>query len=146
MYLFLRDKERGRHRQREKQPPCGEPDVGLNPGSALSWRQMLNHWATQVPYYSKFQVYYPKISLSMESNLCKNICAKSDAGGHLSFHDVWAENVLPYGKILSWKKTCAFRLNGGQEVSGKLNWRLRMTHLEGDQWNSQTPNFWNRFL
>ena len=25
--------ERGRDRQREKQAPCGEPDVGLNPGA-----------------------------------------------------------------------------------------------------------------
>ena len=25
--------ERQRHRQREKQAPCREPDVGLNPGS-----------------------------------------------------------------------------------------------------------------
>ena len=31
MYLFMR--ERGaRHRQREKQAPCTEPDVGLDPG------------------------------------------------------------------------------------------------------------------
>ena len=26
----MRDTQRQRHRQREKQPPCGEPDVGLN--------------------------------------------------------------------------------------------------------------------
>ena len=26
-------RERSRHRQREKQAPCREPDVGLNPGS-----------------------------------------------------------------------------------------------------------------
>ena len=34
--LFIREKQRQRHRQREKQAPCGEPDVGLNlrtPGS-----------------------------------------------------------------------------------------------------------------
>ena len=33
----MRDQERDReaetHRQREKQAPCREPDVGLNPGS-----------------------------------------------------------------------------------------------------------------
>ena len=36
MYLFMRDTqgERGqRPRQREKQAPCREPDVGLDPGS-----------------------------------------------------------------------------------------------------------------
>ena len=33
--LFMRDtqRERGRHRQREKQAPCREPDVGLEPGT-----------------------------------------------------------------------------------------------------------------
>ena len=29
----MRDAERQRHRQREKQAPCREPDVGLHPGS-----------------------------------------------------------------------------------------------------------------
>ena len=28
--------QRQRHRQREKQAPCGEPDVGLNPGTGGS--------------------------------------------------------------------------------------------------------------
>ena len=32
IYLFMRDTEKGqRHRQREKQAPCEEPDVGLDP-------------------------------------------------------------------------------------------------------------------
>ena len=29
----MRDPERQRHRQREKQAPGGEPDVGLDPGT-----------------------------------------------------------------------------------------------------------------
>ena len=35
IYLFMRDTEREsqRHRQREKQAPCREPDVGLDPRS-----------------------------------------------------------------------------------------------------------------
>ena len=36
IFLFMRDTERQRHRQREKQAPCGEPDAGLDsrsPGS-----------------------------------------------------------------------------------------------------------------
>ena len=44
-------RERQKHRQREKQAPCKEPDVGLDPGSwnhALGQRQMLNHWPSQV--------------------------------------------------------------------------------------------------
>ena len=43
-------RERQRHRLREKQVPCREPDMGLDPGSqdhTLGQRQMLNHWATQ---------------------------------------------------------------------------------------------------
>ena len=33
-YLFMRDTERRqRHRQREKQAPCREPDAGLYPGT-----------------------------------------------------------------------------------------------------------------
>ena len=42
----MRDTERQRHRQREKQAPSGEPDVGLDPRTqdyALSRRQTLNH-------------------------------------------------------------------------------------------------------
>ena len=31
IYLFMRDREKGRDRQREKQVPCREPDSGLNP-------------------------------------------------------------------------------------------------------------------
>ena len=40
-----REREGQRHRQRKKQAPRREPDVGLNPGSwdhLLSQRQMLN--------------------------------------------------------------------------------------------------------
>ena len=35
IYLFMRDTERKKqkHRQREKQAPCKEPDVGLKPGN-----------------------------------------------------------------------------------------------------------------
>ena len=32
----MRDTERQRHRKREKQSPCREPDVGLDPGSPAS--------------------------------------------------------------------------------------------------------------
>ena len=32
----MRDTERQRYRQREKQTPCGDPDVGLEPGASGS--------------------------------------------------------------------------------------------------------------
>ena len=48
-YLFIHERhtERQRHRQREMQAPSGEHDAGL--AHNLSQRQMLNHWATQMP-------------------------------------------------------------------------------------------------
>ena len=36
IYLFMRDTERLRHRQREKQAPCREPDGRLDPGTPVS--------------------------------------------------------------------------------------------------------------
>ena len=32
----MRDTEKQRHRQREKQAPCRDPDVGLDPGTLES--------------------------------------------------------------------------------------------------------------
>ena len=49
IYLFMRDTQKQRHRQREKQASCEEPDVGLNPrtlGSQLELKadaQPLSH-------------------------------------------------------------------------------------------------------
>ena len=45
IYLFMKDTERQRHRQREKQSPCREPNVGLEPrprDHALNPRQILH--------------------------------------------------------------------------------------------------------
>ena len=48
-YLFMRDTHthrEARHRQREKQAPCREPDVGLDPrapGSRPGLKAALNH-------------------------------------------------------------------------------------------------------
>ena len=50
-------RERQRHRQREKQAPCREPDVGLDPrspGSHPGPTAALNHWATQAAPLSPF--------------------------------------------------------------------------------------------
>ena len=36
----MKDTERERHRQRDKQVPCGQPDVGLNPRTlGLTWAE-----------------------------------------------------------------------------------------------------------
>ena len=53
-YLFIHEIERERERDRqtqvrEKQAPCREPDVGLDPGSPGSrpgLQAVLNRWAT----------------------------------------------------------------------------------------------------
>ena len=37
IYLWETRRERQRHRQREKQAPCGEPDEGLDPRTLGSW-------------------------------------------------------------------------------------------------------------
>ena len=52
IYLFMRntERERQRHRQREKWAPCREPNMGLDsrtPGSHPGQKVALNHWATQ---------------------------------------------------------------------------------------------------
>ena len=50
-------KERQRHRQREKQAPCREPDVGLYPGSPGSHpglKAALNRWAIRAAQDQEF--------------------------------------------------------------------------------------------
>ena len=48
----MRDRERLRHRQREKQAPCEDPAAGLNPRTPGSWpepkadTQLLSHTGT----------------------------------------------------------------------------------------------------
>ena len=45
-----REREGQRHRQREKQAPCREPNVGLDsgsPGSGPGLKVALNRWSTQ---------------------------------------------------------------------------------------------------
>ena len=53
----MREKERQRHRQREKQAPCREPDVGLDPrspGSCPGLKATLNRWATWAALWDIF--------------------------------------------------------------------------------------------
>ena len=50
-------RERQRHRQREKQTPCKEPDMGLDPwspGSHPRPKAALNHWATRAAPLTAF--------------------------------------------------------------------------------------------
>ena len=60
-YLFMRDteRERQRHRWKEKQAPYREPDAGLNPGTQGSWpelktdAQLLSHTGA-LPFLNLF--------------------------------------------------------------------------------------------
>ena len=62
IYLFLRDTEKGRdreaERQREKQAPCGEPDAELDPGTLGSHPELevdtqpLSHLGVPIVLYS----------------------------------------------------------------------------------------------
>ena len=63
-YDFIKDtqrdsvRDRQRHRQRRSRLPAGRPMGDSIPGPqdhALSQRQMLNHWATQFPYFKGFK-------------------------------------------------------------------------------------------
>ena len=67
IYLFMRDTEREsqRHRQREKQAPCREPNVGLNPrspGSGPGLKVALNCWATRAALSACFKYYIASLS------------------------------------------------------------------------------------
>ena len=71
-YLFMRDTERERHRQRKKEAPCRKPDVGLDAGTPGSYpdpkadAQPLNHpgapeWVFIIPFsllFCKFETFY----------------------------------------------------------------------------------------
>ena len=51
LFIHERHTERKRQRQREKQAPCREPDVGLDSRTlgSRSEPKTLNHWGTQLP-------------------------------------------------------------------------------------------------
>ena len=57
IYFFMRDRERQRHRQWEKQAPCREPDAGLDPETPGSRpepkadAQQLSHTGVPCPYF-----------------------------------------------------------------------------------------------
>ena len=60
-YLFVherhRERERQIHKQREKQAPCRESNMGLDPrslGSGPGLKAALNRWATQAALLLKF--------------------------------------------------------------------------------------------
>uniref|UniRef100_A0A8C0QCE9 Myelin regulatory factor n=1 Tax=Canis lupus familiaris TaxID=9615 RepID=A0A8C0QCE9_CANLF len=69
IYLFTRDTETGRHRQREKQALHGEPDVGLNPRAPGSRPEPKAHAQPLsppgVPDYPILQTYIPGNGLSV---------------------------------------------------------------------------------
>ena len=71
MYSFMRERERGRDRQRKKQAPCKEPSVGLDPRTLGSCpepkanAQLLSHLGVPVLclFYLVFVSLTPNIVL-----------------------------------------------------------------------------------
>ena len=52
-----KERARQRHRPREKQTPCRDPDMGphpMSPGSRPGPKAALNHWATGAALFSVF--------------------------------------------------------------------------------------------
>ena len=64
----MRDRERQRHRQRGKQAPCREPDVGLDPGIPGSHSEPVRCSTAEPP-----RCPYKKLSTSGEQNRCKRL-------------------------------------------------------------------------
>ena len=74
IYVFMRDtqSERQRHRQREKQAPCREPDMGLYPGlqdQDPELQAALNHWATGAAQWNSVDVW--TVIKEMKGAICK---------------------------------------------------------------------------
>ena len=68
MRIHREEREKQRHRKREKQAPCREPDEGFDPGSPGSHpglKVALNHWATgaapNIPFCCEVDVLNPHI-------------------------------------------------------------------------------------
>ena len=83
IYLFMRDTEREgqRHRQREKQAPCGEPDAGLDPwspGSGPGLKAALNRCAT--PGCPEPVKGLPLLCLSADSKVGRNTRSSACTG------------------------------------------------------------------
>ena len=80
IYSWETQRERQKHRQREKQAHWGEPNAGPKPRTLGSWpsqRQTLNHWATQVPLKLKFlcsAMHTPWECQSVSFGKCENLC------------------------------------------------------------------------
>ena len=81
----MRGTERGRDRQREKQAPCREPDVGLSPRTPESWpepkaeAQSLNHPSAPSRLFL--------IALDDSSKLCSGVMREEKKEQSLSFHE-----------------------------------------------------------
>ena len=72
IYSWQTHTERQKHRQREKQAPCRESDLGLNPrssGSHPGLKAALNCWATQAALWLTFS---PTKSVQVRISSCNH--------------------------------------------------------------------------
>ena len=82
-YLFMRDTERQRHRQRKKQAPCEKPDVGLDPRTPGSWpepkadAQPLSHpGSPRVKSFFSLHLIWDPIWLWPKGTFCVHVTQK----------------------------------------------------------------------
>ena len=69
-YLFIHETYTHRHRQREKQDPCKEPDVGLDPrspGSHPELQAALNRCATWAAPLLHFCATMGRLEINLET-------------------------------------------------------------------------------
>ena len=109
IYSWDRERERGgqRHKQREKQAPCRDPDVGLDPGSPGSHpglKVTLNRWATGAAQGAPF-LYH--LHFLVNNSWCKLTC------------------LISLSRIRRWEKldTINMWFDSGQTQSGNVGSR-----------------------
>ena len=84
-YLFIHE----RHRQREKQAPCGKPNAGLDSRTPGSWpqpnadAQPLSHPIAQIGGLQKQKLLVPPWSLGQALSFCHFAGGKAKSCGHL---------------------------------------------------------------
>ena len=112
----MKDTEREwqRRRQREKQAPGREPDVGLDPeitGHTLIQGQVLNLWATQAPSHFTF-------CTELANSSCEDLY---DNKGFELGHVKKLKVVIP---VCARKKLGKLKING-------FSWAHQRTELQG---------------
>ena len=108
----MSDREKERHRQREKQAPCREPDVGLHPGPPgpcprpKAGSKPLSH--PGVPLVCLFYFYFLKKFYSWERHTQREREAETQAVGEAgSMQEAWRGTRSQVSRIRPWAEGSA---------------------------------------